>query len=49
MKPDSAILEYWRFIPFTVTNAAVFVELNKKAIPISRSFKKEVLHRLENL
>lgn len=26
-----------------------FIEVNKKAIPISRSYKKEVLHRLENV
>ncbi len=26
-----------------------FVEVNKKAIPISRSYKKDVLHRLENV
>ena len=26
-----------------------FIEMNKKAIPISRSYKKDVLHRLENV
>jgi DNA-binding LytR/AlgR family response regulator len=26
-----------------------FIEVNKKAIPISRSYKKDVLHRLENV
>jgi len=26
-----------------------FIEVNKKAIPISRSYKKDVLHRLENI
>jgi DNA-binding LytR/AlgR family response regulator len=26
-----------------------FIEVNKKAIPISRSYKKEVLNRLENV
>jgi len=25
-----------------------FIEVNKKALPISRTYKKEVLHRLEN-
>ena len=26
-----------------------YIEVNSKAIPISRSYKKEVLHRLENV